>query len=59
MSSNVEASEMALLEEACLHALRDFAGPVAMGLRSGHVGSGNRSLPLGEWVRMDGDGLRV
>jgi muramoyltetrapeptide carboxypeptidase len=59
MSSNVEASEMALLEEACLHALRDFAGPVAIGLRSGHVSGGNRSLPLGEWVRMDGDGLRV
>jgi muramoyltetrapeptide carboxypeptidase len=55
MSSNVEASEMELLEQACLHALRDFAGPVAMGLKSGHVAAGNRSLPLGEWVRMDGD----
>jgi muramoyltetrapeptide carboxypeptidase len=57
MSANVEASEMALLEQACLHALRDFAGPVAMGLKSGHVGSGNRSLPLGAWVRMDGDAV--
>ena len=57
MSANVEASEMALLEQACLHALQDFAGPVAMGLKSGHVGSGNRSLPLGAWVRMDGDAV--
>lgn len=51
---DMEASEM---EQACLHALRDFEGPVAMGLRSGHVSSGNRSLPLGAWVRMDGDRL--
>ena len=57
MSANVEASEMELLVQACLHALRDFAGPVAMGLRSGHVSSGNRSLPLGAWVRMDGESM--
>ncbi len=57
MSANVEASEIGLVEAACLHALRDFDGPVAMGLRSGHVSAGNRSLPLGAWVRMDGDVL--
>ena len=57
MSANVETSEMALLEQACLHALRDFEGPVAMGLKSGHVSNGNRSLPLGTWVRMDEDTL--
>jgi muramoyltetrapeptide carboxypeptidase len=57
MSANVEANEMELLEQACLHALRDFEGPVAIGLRSGHVSSGNRSLPMGAWVRMDGDVL--
>ena len=50
---------MELLARACLHALRNFAGPVASGLKSGHVSSGNRSLPLGEWVRMDGDTLVV
>ena len=54
MSASVEASEMPLLEAACLHALRGFNGPIAMGLRSGHVASGNRSLPLGAWVMMRG-----
>ncbi len=57
MSANVEASEMELLEQACLHALRAFAGRVAMGLKSGHVSSANRSLPLGAWVRMDEEAL--
>jgi muramoyltetrapeptide carboxypeptidase len=52
MSANVEASEMELLESACLHALREFAGPVAIGLQSGHVERGNRSVPLGAWVTM-------
>jgi muramoyltetrapeptide carboxypeptidase len=59
MSANVEESEMELLEQACLHALRDFAGPVAIGLKSGHVNAENRSLPLGAWVKMDGDSLEV
>ena len=47
MSANVEARETALLEAACLHALRDFAGPVAIGLRCGHVTGGNRTAVLG------------
>jgi muramoyltetrapeptide carboxypeptidase len=54
MSACVEASEMELLAAACLHALRNFDGPVSIGLRSGHVRGGNRSLPLGSWVRMSG-----
>jgi muramoyltetrapeptide carboxypeptidase len=57
MSANVEESEMELLTHACLHALRDFDGPIAMGLKSGHVSAGNRSLPLGVWVTMDEDAL--
>jgi len=57
MSANVEESEMELLTHACLHALRDFDGPIAMGLKSGHVSVGNRSLPLGAWVRMDEETL--
>lgn len=57
MSANVEESEMELLTHACLHALREFDGPIAMGLKSGHVGAGNRSLPLGAWVRMDEETL--
>jgi muramoyltetrapeptide carboxypeptidase len=56
MSANVESSEMPLLESACLHALHDFAGPIAIGLQCGHVEANNRSLPLGAWVTMkDGE----
>jgi muramoyltetrapeptide carboxypeptidase len=53
MSANVEASEMEMLEGACLHALRDFEGPIAIGLRCGHVTGGNRSLPLGARVELE------
>jgi muramoyltetrapeptide carboxypeptidase len=54
MSACVAQSEMELMEAACLHALRDFEGPVGIGLRSGHVEGANRTLPLGAWVRMGG-----
>jgi muramoyltetrapeptide carboxypeptidase len=54
MSGCVEPSEMELLETACLHALGEFNGPVAIGLRCGHVARENRSLPLGAWVKMNG-----
>ena len=47
MSANVPAAEMEMLEAACLHALREFKGPVAIGLRCGHVSPGNRSIVLG------------
>jgi muramoyltetrapeptide carboxypeptidase len=36
-----------LLEQTILHAFEDFDGPVAMGLRSGHVSRGNVTLTLG------------
>jgi muramoyltetrapeptide carboxypeptidase len=36
-----------LLEEAILHALEDFDGPVAIGLRSGHVSRQNVTLTFG------------
>jgi muramoyltetrapeptide carboxypeptidase len=39
--------EPQLLEKAILHALDDFAGPVAFGLRSGHVSRQNVTLTLG------------
>ena len=55
MTANANPDEMQLLEAACLHALEDFVGPVAIGLRSGHVVSQNRSLPLGAWVSMNDD----
>jgi muramoyltetrapeptide carboxypeptidase len=57
MSANVGTEEMELLEAACLHALREVPGPVQIGLRSGHVTGGNRTVPLGAWVKMDRDTL--
>ena len=36
-----------LLEEVILNALDDFEGPIAIGLRSGHVSRGNVTLTLG------------
>lgn len=55
MAACVGQGEQALLEAACLHGLREFAGPVLCGLRCGHVQGGNRSLPLGAWARVSGD----
>jgi muramoyltetrapeptide carboxypeptidase len=54
MSANIEPSEMALMEAACLHALRNFKGPISIGLNCGHVQRGNRSVPLGAWATMNG-----
>ncbi len=59
MSANVEASDMALLEGACLHALRDFAGPVAVGLRCGHVSGGNRTVVLGTAAELRCEGEAI
>ncbi len=36
-----------LLEQTILRALEDFDGPIAFGLRSGHVSTGNVTLTLG------------
>ena len=41
------AAPAELLEQAILHALGDFAGPIAIGLRSGHVSRANVTLPFG------------
>ncbi len=41
------AEQDELLAGAIRHALRDFAGPIAIGLRSGHVDTPNVTLPLG------------
>ncbi len=56
-TANITPSELPLLEAACLHALADFTGPIALGLQSGHVTHHNRSLPLGTWVTMNNDTL--
>lgn len=42
-----DAAAHQFLEEAILHNLRDFVGPVAIGLRCGHVHGANITLPLG------------
>jgi muramoyltetrapeptide carboxypeptidase len=58
----VTAEDQPLLENAILHALRDFAGPIAIGLRSGHVDAPCVTLPLGVRVRLDlrdADGPRL
>jgi muramoyltetrapeptide carboxypeptidase len=53
MRQCVAPEEDELLESAILHALWDFAGPIAIGLRSGHVDAPNITLPLGVRVRLD------
>ena len=53
MGQCVGPEEEELLVAALLHALRDFDGPIAMGLRSGHVSGANITLPLGATVRLD------
>jgi len=53
MRQCVAPEEDALLEQAILHALADFNGPIAIGLRSGHVDTPNITLPLGVRVRLD------
>ncbi len=57
MSACVDEAGLPLLEAACLHALRDFAGPIVIGLRCGHVDTANRSLPLGAWATLNGTEL--
>jgi muramoyltetrapeptide carboxypeptidase len=49
----VPLEEHEFLERAILHALRDFTGPIAIGLRSGHVDPPNITLPLGVSARLD------
>jgi muramoyltetrapeptide carboxypeptidase len=53
MEQCVAMEEQELLERAIVHGLRDFAGPVAIGLQCGHVHGANRALPLGVAVRLD------
>ena len=53
MRQCVAAEDEALLERALLHALRDFDGPIAIGMRSGHVDGANVTVPLGIRVALD------
>ncbi|MGA8938010.1 MAG: LD-carboxypeptidase, partial [Acidobacteriaceae bacterium] len=52
-TANIKPHELPLLESACLHALQDFTGPIAIGLQSGHLDQQNRSIPLGTWITMN------
>jgi muramoyltetrapeptide carboxypeptidase len=45
--------EAEYLDRAILHALRDFDGPIVIGLRCGHVPSSNITLPLGVLAELD------
>jgi muramoyltetrapeptide carboxypeptidase len=53
MRQCVAAEDGPLLEAAILHGLNDFAGPIAIGLRSAHVDGANLTMPLGVRVRLD------
>src|SRR6185437_11719890 len=53
MRECIVPEESELMEKAVLHALHDFAGPIAIGLRSGHDDTPNITLPLGVRARLD------
>ena len=53
MTQSAPAEDQELLERAILHGLRGFVGPIAIGLRSGHVDRENITLPLGVAARLD------
>lgn len=53
MEQTVPSDRMDLLEGALRHRLSDFSGPIAIGLRCGHVNGANRTLPLGIEARLD------
>jgi muramoyltetrapeptide carboxypeptidase len=55
MAQCCKPEEMPELEAALLHSLRDFKGPIGIGLCSGHVAEGNVTLPLGVRVRLEMD----
>jgi muramoyltetrapeptide carboxypeptidase len=53
MRQCVSAQDNDYLDSAILHALSDFVGPIAIGLRCGHVGASNITLPLGITAKLD------
>lgn len=53
MGQCVRADESEYLDRAILHSLRDFDGPIGIGLRSGHVEVCNVTLPLGVAATLD------
>lgn len=53
MRLSCPAEQQELLVQSILHALEDFDGPVAIGLRSGHIEGSNVTLPFGVRVRLE------
>lgn len=53
MRQCISAEESDYLDRVILHALRDFAGPIGIGLRSGHASFSNVTLPLGISAKLD------
>ena len=53
MNQCIAEGDREYLDRAVLHSLRDFDGPIAIGLRSGHVGGSNVTLPLGVSATLD------
>lgn len=53
MGQCARPEEQEAIEASLLYSLRDFTGPIAIGLRSGHVDSGNITLPFGVRVSLD------
>jgi muramoyltetrapeptide carboxypeptidase len=53
MAQCCKPEEQPDLEAALLHSLRDFEGPIGIGLCSGHVAESNITLPLGVRVRLE------
>jgi muramoyltetrapeptide carboxypeptidase len=53
MAQCVATDEMEFLERVIRYSLRDFKGPIAIGLRSGHVSAPNVTLPLNVRVRLN------
>ncbi len=53
MGRCIPAEENEALDRSILHALRNFDGPIAIGLRSGHVNCSNVTLPLGISTKLD------
>lgn len=53
LPSEQQTAQQAYLDQAIFHALRDFPGPIAIGLRSGHVPAQNLTLPLGIAAALD------
>ncbi|MEK6396825.1 MAG: LD-carboxypeptidase [Terriglobus sp.] len=47
-----DEAEAALIEKALLHNLRNWSGPIAIGLQCGHVYTPNVTLPLGVKARL-------